>query len=106
MRAGEAYAFTAQARVSVAVVGARKMAQLHKEYKKKEGATNVLSFSQEGGSRRSISFSAPEELPLELGDIVICYPIAIQEAARLGVVVDERIEQLALHAFENLMGSN
>lgn len=90
--------------VSVAVVGRRKMVELEKKFRKKEGPTNVLAFPQQSVSGAQVGFVTQEEGPLELGDIVICYPLAIEEAAQMGVLVDDRIEELALHGFYNLLG--
>lgn len=100
----EAYSIEMDANLSIAVVGTRKMSQLHRKYLKKEGPTDVLSFPQHSAEMGEKGFVTSDERPLELGDIVICYPLAIEQAIKLGILVDERIEQLAAHGFKNLMG--
>jgi probable rRNA maturation factor len=92
------------ANLSIAIVGTRKMAELHKKFMKREGATDVLTFPQQSTENGDQGFVTPDETPLELGDIVICYPLALDQAIRLGVLVDERIQELAVHGFGNLMG--
>jgi probable rRNA maturation factor len=104
-KAWKEYGFSSEARVSIAVVGTRKMAALHKEFKNKEGATDVLAFAQQEFEKKNYGFVSAANEPLELGDVVICYPLALEQAARLGVLVDERIGELVLHGFRNLMGN-
>ena len=100
------YGINLEANVSVAVVGTRKMAELNKKYLKREGPTDVLAFPQQSNERGDQGFITSDETALELGDIVICYPLALEQAARLGIIVDERVEQLALHGFGNLIGKS
>lgn len=85
--------------VSVAVVGDRKMAQLNKKYRGKEGTTNILSFPLSEGS--------PTPMPtniVRLGDIVISYPVLIDESAKEEMLVDDRVDMLIKHGLTHLMG--
>lgn len=85
--------------VSIAIVGDRKMAKLNKEYRNKEGTTNILSFPlAEGESSR-----LPEDI-VHLGDIVISYPMVIKEASEQDMLVDERIDELVQHGLLHLLG--
>jgi len=102
--AWEKYGVGGEGSVSVAVVGSRKMAELATRYLGKEEATDVLAFPQQEASRDAHGFIAPRDLPLELGDIIICFPLALEQAAEDGVFVDDRIEALALHGLRNLLG--
>lgn len=78
--------------VSILVCGARKSAQLAKKYLGDDRPHNVLS------------------LPLEsfpiLGDIVICYPLAQQEANRDNVLVDTKVSELVSHGMLHLLGEH
>lgn len=103
-RAWNELGFETSANLSVAVVGTRKMASLQKQYRGMKEATDVLAFPQQSFNKEEPAFISPAGAPLELGDIVVCYPIALEQAAKLGVLVDERIEELALHGFSNLIG--
>jgi probable rRNA maturation factor len=91
--------------VSVAVVGTRKMAELHRRYLKKEGATDVLAFPQQELGSGEPGFVSSDEAALELGDIVLCYPLIVEEAAREEVFVDDVVEKLVLHGLRHLMGN-
>lgn len=85
--------------VSIAIVGDRKMKRLNKQYRDKEGTTNVLSFPLAEGE----SSKLPSGL-IRLGDIVISYPEVIREAARDEMLVDERVDELVRHGMLHLLG--
>ncbi len=85
--------------VSVAIVGDRKMKKLNKEYRGKDGTTNILSFPLTEGE----SSKLPSDVA-RLGDIVISYPEVIKEAARDELLVDERVEELVRHGMLHLLG--
>ena len=103
-RAWETQGTGGEASVSVAVVGTRKMAALHEEYLGKAEPTDVLAFPQQDSGGDWHGFVIPRDVPLELGDIVICYPLALEQAVDQDVFVDDRIEALANHGFRNLFG--
>src|SRR5260221_12912271 len=75
--------------VSIAIVGDRKMAKLNKQYRGKEGSTNILSFPLSEGEKTPL----PNDM-IRLGDIVISYPFLIKEAAKQDILVDDRVEEL------------
>ncbi len=104
-RAWEGFQFQTDANLSVAVVGTRKMATLHNHYMGKTGPTDVLAFSQQTFGESDQGFVTHPDAPFELGDIVICYPIALEQAAEENVLLDERVESLAIHGLKNLMGN-
>lgn len=82
--------------VSLAIVGDRKMKQLNKKYRNKEGTTNVLSFPLgEGETETNV---------MRLGDIVISYPQVIREAAAQDLLVDDKINELVVHSMLHLLG--
>lgn len=85
--------------ISVAIVGDRKMRQLSKKYKDEDKTRNVLSFSLTEGEQ----IQGPSET-LRLGDIVISYPVAITEAVRDEVLVDDKIDELVVHGMSHLLG--
>jgi len=85
--------------VSIAIVGDRKMTKLNKEYRNKEGTTNILSFPLAEGEQTHL----PTDI-VRLGDIVISYPMVIKEAAEQEMLVDERVEELVRHGMLHLLG--
>ena len=82
--------------VSLAVVGGRKMRELHEKYMETDEVTDVLSFPLEGTV-------GPDGM-LQLGDIVVCYPEAVRQAAENNRLVDEEMAFLAEHACLHLLG--
>ncbi|HEX8932161.1 MAG TPA: rRNA maturation RNase YbeY [Patescibacteria group bacterium] len=85
--------------VSIAIVGDRKMTKLNKEYRSKEGTTNILSFPLAEGQQTHL----PTDI-VRLGDIVISYPMVIKEASEQEILVDERVEELVRHGMLHLLG--
>lgn len=87
------------AEVSVAIVGNRKMRYLNKKYRNLDKTTNVLSFSQTEGD------GAPQASDrLYLGDVIISYPVIIEEAALEKMLVDDKIAELIEHGVKHLLG--
>jgi probable rRNA maturation factor len=86
--------------VSVAIVGNRKMTKLNKQYRGKDGTTNILSFPIQEGEPSVL----PQDSIVRLGDIVISYPMLIQEAAHEEMLVDDRADILIKHGLLHLMG--
>jgi len=82
--------------VSVAVVGGRKIRSLNKTYRQLDESTDVLSFPQEG--------SRDPDGILRLGDILVCYPQAIEQAVEEDKMVDEKINELVEHGLRHLLG--
>lgn len=80
--------------VSISLVQADEMAKLNWEYRKKEGATNVLSFAQETKESHV------------LGDVVICTDRAEEDAEKLGYTNMEMVEYLLIHGILHLAGFN
>ncbi len=78
--------------VSVLVCGARKSRQLALQYLKDDKPHNVLSF--------------PTESFPQIGDIVVCYPLAQEEANRDNVLVDTKVSELVAHGVLHLLGEN
>jgi len=85
--------------VSLAFVGDRKMRELSKKYKGEDKTRNILSFSLHEGERVILPTDT-----LRLGDIVISYPVLIQESAKEDMLVDDRIDMLVEHGLLHLLG--
>ena len=91
------------AQVDVSIVGARKIQKLNESELKHEGTTDVLSFPQHERHHYD-DFPMPEGMPPHLGDIVVSYPEAINNARRFGKRVDEQICFFVEHAMMHLLG--
>lgn len=89
--------------VEVSVVGKRKMSTLHVDYMNLPGPTDVLSFPLNDASDNRPFVGSPDGI-LRLGDIVICYPVAVEEALAKQIKVDEQVNFLAEHGLMHLLG--
>lgn len=96
--------------VGINIIGDRKMHELNRKYRGLDSTTNVLSFALEDSNPASlqhiprIGFVAAPDKWLRLGDIVISYPQALEDAALDGLSVDEEIKYLVEHGLNHLLG--
>jgi probable rRNA maturation factor len=97
------YRLTDKVEVDVMVVGKRKMSELHCVYMKIDGPTDVLSFPLNDSSDDRPFISSPDGI-LRLGDIVVCYSVAVEEALEKQCKVDDQIKLLAEHGLMHLLG--
>jgi probable rRNA maturation factor len=97
-----------EAEVSISIVGSRKMILLNEGLMKHKGVTDVLSFPQHDPEQPEKDFSEPvkdaPQLPIHLGDIVVCFPEAVKQAAKKGKMVDDQICFLVEHGLMHLLG--
>ena len=86
-------------KISLSVVGERKIRELEKKYFNRDEVTDVLSFPMEEGE------PVPEDYDgMNLGDIVVCYPQAKRQAMQWNRLIDDEIEFLACHGLLHLLG--
>jgi len=90
------------AEVSVAIVAESKMRQMAQRYLKENSANthNVLSFTYD----EVPGFVYPPDGKLYLGEIAICYKKVLEEAQKEGKLIQEKVDELALHGAEHLLG--
>lgn len=86
--------------VSVAIVGEKKMMTIGNTYLKDKKLHNVLSFTP----TEVKGFVYPPDGKIHLGEIVICYPKAVEEAKEENVLVSERVYELIEHGALHLLG--
>lgn len=91
--------------VSFSVVGNRQMKKLNKEYRKVDTTTDVLAFPSQSNQLTKPFIDPPDGI-LRLGDIVISYPQVIALAAEENILVDDKIDEVVIHAMNNLFGQN
>lgn len=80
----------ARGEVAVALVTDAHMRKLNRTYRRKDAATDVLSF--------------PSDAPGVLGDIVIARGVAERQAKEHGHAVQTELRVLALHGLLHLLG--
>lgn len=95
---------TSDAEVSVAIVGQARMLKLAKDHLgEKHMVHNVLSFT--ASEARGKFVNPPGEL-LYLGEVVVCYPKAVDEANRDNMLIDDKVVQLIKHGALHLLGEH
>ncbi len=97
------YRLTDNIEIDVQVVGKRKMSELHRVYMQIPGPTDVLSFPLNDPADDRPFISSPDGV-LRLGDLVVCYSVAVEEALEKQCKVDDQIKFLAEHGLMHLLG--
>lgn len=98
----ERYGLRSDAYVSVAIVGEKKMIEIALIYLKENNVVhNVLTFAS---SDVKTAFSYPPKHLLDVGEIIVCYPKAKEEANREGILVEDKVLGLIEHGAAHLMG--
>lgn len=91
------------AQLEISIVGKRKITQLNQGRLGHEGATDVLSFPLH--ERHALDdFPLPPNQPPHLGDIVISFPAALEQAKRFGRLVDDQLCFFVEHGLLHLLG--
>lgn len=88
-------------KVSVALVGAKEMLDISNKYLKDNKVHNVLSFTY---SEVAGKFTFPPDNTVHLGEIIVCYPKAKNEAKIEGKLIKEKIRELVEHGALHLIG--
>jgi rRNA maturation RNase YbeY len=84
-----------EAEVSLALVGNSRIRGLNYRYRQQDCPTDVLAFP--------IREAAGPRTPL-LGDVVISFPKAAEQAARYGHSIEEELMKLLIHGILHLKG--
>lgn len=95
---------TTSCEVSITIIGDRRMKQLNTSYRNKDYTTDVLSFPQNDPSQKTIAFVDVPDGVVRLGDIVVSFPKAVEEATETNTLVDDKIIELVLHGLDHLLG--
>ncbi len=97
--------------LGISIVGDRKMHEINKKYRGQDTTTNILSFALEDPSSVSslqhvpkVGFVKAPDKVLRLGDILISYPQAVNDASIEGVSVEEELRFLVEHGTKHLLG--
>lgn len=97
----EDHGIVSDAEVSIALVNEKKMMEIGNKYLKDKKLHNVLSFV---ASETKVNFVYPDNGVMDLGSIVVCYPVAVKEAIDENILVEERVYTLIEHGALHLMG--
>ncbi len=88
------YGLSDKIELSINFVGKRKAKSLNSDYRNKDYIPKVLAFPMDD--------QTPDGKKL-LGDLVICFPLAREEARQRQRMVNEIIEELLEHGISNLV---
>lgn len=83
--------------LSLAFVDKRTVKKWNSAYRGKDKPTDVLSFAD----RDAVSMPGEEK---ELGEIIICLPVAREQAKKYGWDLDYEISRLLIHGLAHLIG--
>jgi probable rRNA maturation factor len=83
--------------ISVSLVGAQTMKKLNRTYRKKDRPTDVLSFSR-------LEHLIPNQPYVDIGDLVICLPVAQKQAKEYQETLGRELERLTVHGTLHLFG--
>ncbi len=97
----EGRGIVSDAEVSVAIVGETKMMEVGKRYLKDRELHNVLSFTPDEIKGQFID---PPDGIIHLGEIIVCYPKAFDEAKMEGKSIEEKVYELVEHGALHLLG--
>ncbi|WEN41055.1 Endoribonuclease YbeY [Thauera sp. GDN1] len=90
------------AEVTVRLVGAEEGRALNRDYRGKDYATNVLTFAYDEGEDLP---GLPEDGAAVLsGDLVLCVPVVMREAAEQGKTPEAHFAHLVVHGMLHLQG--
>lgn len=89
--------------VSVNIVGDRLMRELNSKYRNVDETTDVLSFPL-SDEIKDAPFVDPPDDTLRLGDVIISYPQAREDAIDEDKLVDDKIDELIEHGLLHLLG--
>lgn len=87
----------ADAELSLSVIDDDTMATLNRQYRQRQGPTNVLAFSMREGLFTEIA-------PQVLGDVIISAQTAERERLAMEISLEERINMLLIHGILHLIG--
>lgn len=85
------HALTTDAEVTVRIVGAEEGQQLNRDYRKKDYATNVLTFDY-------------TQEPVVTADLVLCAPVVEREAREQNKSLEEHYAHLLVHGALHAQG--
>ena len=104
------------AELSVLFVDPNAMAELNQRFHAQDGPTDVLAFPiddepsaggrnpDSGGTGPGYTPPEPSDLPVLLGDVVICPDVAARNAKEHGATYEDEVALLIVHGILHLMG--
>jgi probable rRNA maturation factor len=104
--------------LSILFVGEGEMTELNEDYMGKSGSTDVLAFPLDGHDVTQVVVTGgatrgpdrapidPGDLPLLLGDVVVCPAVAQRQAPEHAGTLDDELALLIVHGILHVLGSD
>jgi probable rRNA maturation factor len=103
------------AELSIMFVGRDEISELNEQFMGKDGPTDVLAFPIDAGEVEVASLPArsvgpdrappdPGDMPLLLGDVVVCPEVAVAQAPEHAGTVDDEFALLIVHGVLHVLG--
>lgn len=105
------YNVSAAIEIGISIVGDKKMHAYNKQFRGVDETTNILTFALDDLDEMSLAhlpklgFIAPDKVA-RLGDILISYKQAEEDAKVEGVTVEEELRMLVEHGVKHLLGQH
>ncbi|MHB0870337.1 MAG: rRNA maturation RNase YbeY [Chloroflexota bacterium] len=99
--------FGGRVSVGLVITDDEGIRELNHRYRGIDAPTDVLSFplqEYEAPEKPRLQFPLPPDEPLPLGDIVISYPRAVEQAQEYGHSLDRELAFLTVHGLMHLLG--
>ena len=100
------HSLEAQVELSLLVTDDATVRELNKTYRGKDKATDVLSFALEADRRggAAAGFVMPPGEMVHLGEVIVSYPKAVEQAAERLHPVEDELALLVVHGVLHLLG--
>ena len=90
--------------LGVTVVDKDEILELNREYRQRDRVTDVLSFPQFAGHDELLADLLDVETETLIGDVVICYDVAAEQAKEYGTGFTREMLYLFVHSVMHLFG--
>jgi len=90
--------------LSIRLVDVEAMTALHVHFMDEPGPTDVLAFPMDELHDHRDDVDSPDAPPTLLGDVVLCPPVAAQQARAAGQSTEAELDLLCTHGILHLLG--
>jgi probable rRNA maturation factor len=105
-KALEADSITEPVELGLVITDNATVRRLNRTYRFKNEPTDVLSFNvgQDNNNEQKVQFVNPPDGIKHLGEVVISYPVAMQQAQEQGHSIQQELALLTVHGILHLLG--
>jgi len=89
--------------LSVAIVGEKRMRKINKKYRKKDKATDVLSFPEDKVLLEKFRIDSCQKIQ-GLGEIIICLQEVKKNAKTSNLLLNQELSRVIIHGVLHLLG--